>query len=70
MYVIAENNSNWSEVKASTLAGAKRAAARAQMFQGSDIYVGVKRGDDVVVVAKKMHRDALNMSAVGRWQDA
>ncbi len=70
MYVIAENNGNWIKTCATNITAAKRAAARAQMFQGSDIFVGIKSGDDVLVVAKKLHRDALNMSAVGKWEDA
>jgi len=73
IYCVCENNGNWTETKAKTLAGAKRAATRAQMFQGSDIFVSIKReakmgpaGYDIV--AKKLHRNALDMSATGGWE--
>lgn len=49
-YVIAEMASSvfpislgdWKETKAESLQGAKRAAARKQMFQGTTISVGLK----------------------------
>lgn len=75
IYCVAENNGRWIETKATTLAGAKRAASRAQMSQGSDVFVAIKResvdggaaGYDVV--AKKLHRHALDMNATGGWQE-
>jgi hypothetical protein len=69
MYYITESNQPWNATPAHTLTGAKRAAARAQMFQGTDIYVGQEVDGEIVVVAKKLHRDALNMNAVGKWHD-
>jgi hypothetical protein len=60
----------WIETAAKTLAGAKAAASRGQTFQGTDLFVGIKDNGGVVVrVAKKLHRDALDMNATGAWQD-
>ena len=70
MYMISEANYPWVSTKARTLAGAKRAANRAQTFQGTDLFVGIKRDEfSVDVVAKKLRRDALDMRAAGGWQD-
>ena len=69
-YVISEGNGKWVDTSAATLASAKRAASRMQSFQGSDLFVGVRRDETSVdVVAKKLHRYALDMSATRGWQD-
>ena len=68
MFFIREANGSWTETKAVTVQGAKRAAAAAQVFQGTDIHVGKKIGDKIVTVASKLHRDALDMNATGKWQ--
>jgi hypothetical protein len=69
-YYISEGNGNWSATKAKTLCGAKTAASRNQTFQGTDLFVGIKdHGGVIVRVAKKLHRDALDMSATGAWRD-
>ena len=70
MFYIRENYNDWAATSATTLASAKRAASRAQMFCGSDVFVGVKSGDAIIVIAQKLHRDALDMNAVGEWQEA
>jgi len=75
VYCIAENNARWKETKATTLASAKRAASRAQLCQGADLFVAIKResadggapGYDIA--AKKLHRNALDMRATGGWQN-
>lgn len=68
-FYIREANNNWTATPAKTLTAAKRAASRAQMFQGTDIHVGKQQGDKIITVASKAHRDALNMAAKGEWQD-
>lgn len=70
MYFISENSGSWKKTAAKTLAAAKRAATRAQVFQGTDIWVGEQNDDEIVTVAKKLHRDALDMNATGSWQEA
>jgi hypothetical protein len=70
IYYVAERGGNWIVTRAKTLKGAKATASRKQMFQGTDLFVGVKDRSGVIVrVAKKLHRDALDMNAVGAWQD-
>lgn len=70
MFFISEANRSWTATKATTLHGAKRAASAAQMFQGTDIHVGQQVGDKIITVASKLHLDALDMNATGKWQDA
>lgn len=71
MYCYSENNGEWKDLNATTLAGAKTAASRKQMFQGSHLWVGFREpSGDVTVVAKKLHRDALDMSSNGKWEAA
>ncbi|ARB47010.1 MULTISPECIES: hypothetical protein [Gammaproteobacteria] len=68
-FFIREANTDWQATSAKTLAGAKRAASSAQMFQGTDIFVGIQCGDEIRVVSQKLHPDALNMASKGRWED-
>ena len=67
-FFISEASNGWKATSAKTLAGAKRAASANQMFQGTDIFVGVKSGDEIHAVCKKLHPDALNMASKGRWE--
>lgn len=67
-YYIREGQAaNWTKTTATTLADAKRAAVRAQTFQGTDAWVGQEIDGRVYPVAVRRHRDALNMSARGAW---
>lgn len=68
-FFIREANTPWKSISAKTLAGARRAASKAQMFQGTDIFVGVQDVDGIRVVSQKLHPDALNMAAKGHWED-
>ena len=68
-YYVAEANTAWKKCNAKTLRGAKIAASRRQMFQGTDVYAGIDDGLGIVVVAQKIHRDALDMNATGAWRD-
>lgn len=65
-YYIREAQGSWNVTKAATLAAAKRAAVRAQMFQGTDAWVGVQMGDSIAPIAVK-RADRLNMSVKGAW---
>lgn len=56
----------WTPTRAATLAAAKRAAARAQMFQGTDLWVGELIDGAIRPVAVR-RADALNMRITGRW---
>ena len=69
-FFVSYNSSAPVATRATSIEGAKRAAARNCIFQGCDLFVMTKSGDEFVTVAKKMHRDALDMSAVGKWQEA
>ena len=69
-YYVSEGNGSWNKTNAKTIKGAKIAAARAQTFQGTNLFVGIEDNSGVIVaVAKKLHRDALDMSATGIWRD-
>lgn len=68
-FFMREGSGDWVAISAKSKTGAKRVASREQMYQGTSIRVGVKLGDTVVEFAKKLHRDALNMSATGAWED-
>lgn len=60
----------WVSTKAKSASAAKRLATQRQAFQGSDLYVGRRACDgSIYVVARKLHRSALDMSAAGTWQD-
>lgn len=65
-YYTREAQGGWNVTKAATFASAKRAAVRAQMFQGTDAWVGVQIGDRIEPVAVK-RADRLNMSVRGAW---
>lgn len=73
-YFIAETQgrhiaqSAWTEIKATSLAGAKRAASQNQMFQGTAVFVGMRQGEEIVAVAVK-RADPINMNIKGTWQD-
>ena len=58
----------WQELTAKTLTGAKRAASRAQMFQGTTLHLAVVYQGDFVRIAVK-RADALNMDHRPVWQD-
>ena len=67
-YFIREGQGNWTACKAETLGAAKRAAVRAQMFQGTDAWVGLRVGDMIEPIAvKRAH--PLDMSLNGPWVD-
>ena len=59
----------WQELTAKTLTGAKRAATRAQMFQGTTLHLAVVYlpGDLVRIAVKRA--DAFNMNHRPVWQD-
>jgi len=57
---------NWTVTSAATLGAAKRAAGRAQMVQGTDLYVGQEIDGRVYPVAVK-RADALDMRQAGKW---
>jgi hypothetical protein len=59
----------WQELTAKTLTGAKRAATRAQEFQGTTLHLGVvvAPGDFVRIAVKRA--DPLNMNHRPVWQD-
>ena len=83
-YYYAEINSNlvangtiehtWQLLEnVSTVAGAKRAATRRQLFQGTTLLIGVLTASDkdvdadpTIVLVKRA--DALDMAKPGRWQ--
>ncbi|AOD16780.1 hypothetical protein ACFOHQ_22230 [Xanthomonas fragariae] len=67
VYYIREAQGQWAACNAKTMPAAKRAAVRAQMFQGTDVWVGSVVGEVIEPVAIKRHPDALNMSSRGRW---
>lgn len=74
MYYITEGSGKkWEKTGAKTLAGAKRAASRAQTFQGTDLFVAIRHDDAIGekyhIVSKKLHRYALDMAATGGWED-
>ena len=63
------NNADlWKLTGADNLTTAKMIATRRQVFQGSAMHIGEKRGDEIVTVAVK-RGDALNMNAGGSWVD-
>ena len=59
----------WQELTAKTLTGAKRAATKAQMFQGTTLHLAVVYlpGDFVRIAVKRA--DALDMNHRAVWQD-
>ena len=58
----------WEELTAKTLTSAKRAASRAQMFQGTTLHLAVVYQGDFVRIAVK-RADALNMNHLPVWHD-
>lgn len=60
------NPAKWEPINARTLTAAKRAAAGAQMFQGTAVFVGQVVDGRVTEVAVKRD-DAINMNIKGRW---
>ena len=58
----------WEELTAKTLTSAKRAASRAQMFQGTTLHLAVVFQGDFVRIAVK-RADALNMNHRPVWHD-
>ena len=58
----------WEELTAKTLTSAKRAASRAQMFQGTTLHLAVVYQGDFVRIAVK-RADALNMNHRPVWHD-
>ena len=58
----------WEELTAKTLTSAKRAASRAQMFQGTTLHLAVVYQGDFVRIAVK-RADALNMNYRPVWHD-
>ena len=58
----------WEELTAKTLTSAKRAASRAQMFQGTTLHLAVVYQGDFVRIAVK-RPDALNMNHRPVWHD-
>ena len=61
---------SWEKTRAKSLSGAKRAAERRRMFQGTALHVAVRDGDDAYrVVAIKRPLGALDMNAPATWQD-
>lgn len=70
-FFIREAYAPWKATRAKTLAGAKRAAAAAQFFQGTDLFVGalIDGDDQIRVVAQKIRPNALNSALKGRWED-
>lgn len=66
MFYIREANTGWTKNSAATITGAKRAAGRAQMFQGTDLWVGQSINGAVVPVAVR-RADPINMRAASAW---
>ena len=79
-YYVAETDANasvndansdalWQELPSKTMTAAKRAATKAQMFQGTTLHLGVvvAPGDYIRIAVKRA--DALNMSYRAVWQD-
>ncbi len=62
------NPSSWETVAAKSLTAAKRAASRAQMFQGTAVFVGQLFGGSIKTVAVKRD-DAINMALKGTWSN-
>lgn len=67
-YYIREGQGQWQACNAQTIGAAKRAAVRAQAFQGTDCWVGRQAGDTIEPIAVK-RADALDMSRSGAWTD-
>ena len=65
-YYIREGQGQWNSCDAKTLSAAKRAAVRAQMFQGTDAWVGQRNGDVIEPIAVK-RADAVDMARFGTW---
>ena len=75
MYYIAETGANnsvnnsdlWKKTNAKTLRGAKIAASKMQVFQGTALHIAVKRGDKFECVTVR-RADAVNMNLIGVWK--
>lgn len=63
------NESLWKPTRARTLAAAKRAAKRDQMFQGTSIFVATQDSDGKFVVVAQRAADPINMNRTGQWKD-
>lgn len=57
------------ETNAKTIAAAKRAAARAQVFQGTSLYVLTKNASGQFNTVSAKHPDAINRNIKGSWRD-
>lgn len=58
---------SWEPTNAHTLDGAKRAASRKQMFQGTTLYVGERLGPGEPFPVAKKEADPINMNRTGNW---
>ncbi len=73
-YAIAETQGSfdyakWEDISAETLSAAKRAASRAQGFQGSAVAVAIKHADGSYIPVAVKRDDPINMSAKGSWEE-
>ncbi|QSQ62201.1 hypothetical protein [Xanthomonas translucens] len=66
IYFTREAQGKWIPCNAATLGAAKRASVRAQMFQGTDAWVGKATGDVIEPVAVK-RAARLDVSVSGKW---
>jgi uridylate kinase len=58
----------WTPTRSTDLAAAKRAASRAQTFQGTTLYIAVREADGSFRRVAVKRADAINMNRRGSWE--